>query len=143
MATYSGIIGEGGPPGAMERFRTLSQRAKDAEARLGTLESDSGWHAASPLLNGWANSGVAGDVVTRYRKLGGVVTVEASVSGGTLNLAAFQLPAAYRPSAAIYTAGVDSGGSGVSGWKIDASGNVVPLSGAANLRITVSFPADQ
>lgn len=143
MATYTGIIGEQGNAGALERFRTLSQRAKETDGRLATLEADSGWKAVSSFLNGWVNSGVAGDVGTRYRKLRGVVSVEASISTGAFNSAAFALPSGYRPSATVWTAGTDSGGSGVSVWKVDAAGNVVPVSGTATVRLTISFPADQ
>lgn len=145
MATYTGIIGEQGNAGALERFRTLSARAKDQETRISTLEAggDSGWQTVSSLLSGWANSGVAGDVVSRYRKLRGVVYVEVCISGGTFNNPAFLLPTGYRPSATIWVAGTDSGGSNVSSWKIDATGNVTPVTGAGVVRVTVSYPADQ
>lgn len=146
MATSSGIIGESGNAGALERFRTLSQRAKEADGRLAALEEDSGWTTVSSFLDTWANSGVAGDVVTRYRKLRGIVYVEASITGGTLAAPAFQLPAGSRPSAAIVMAGsgnVVGVSIDFSAWQISASGYVTPLSGTGVLRLVASFPADQ
>lgn len=94
---------------------------------------------APTFVNGWAN--FAGHhTVAYYKDLHSRVHLRGSMSGGTMNLAAFTLPVGYRPLATLFmTPGA--------GQQIDilSNGDVKPTVGASGdiYGLNFSFRAEQ
>ena len=109
----------------------------------GALE---GWHevgaASEPgFSNSWAWWG-AGHTTPAFRKHpSGLVEIKGLLAGGTINAAAFTLPAGYRPAVArIFAAVTDTG---LGRLDINSIGTVVPVSGGTSFfSINCSFYGD-
>lgn len=67
---------------------------KDSE-KLFPDQYDSGWIYPT-LENGWSNR-TTNASPARYRKIGNVVYIAGSITGGTFNSTIFTLPAGFRP----------------------------------------------
>lgn len=103
-------------------FDVLTQRAGNM---TGTAQDV----PASPTLtNGWANFGAPNGNASYYRDQFGVVRLSGVIKSGTVGLAAFVLPANYRPSSTMRFAAESNGAFGV--LTIDAAGNVTPAVGS-------------
>lgn len=59
------------------------------------------WTNVGSFSNGWGNFG-AGTHPARYRRIGDIIYIEGTISGGTVGAgAAFTLPVGFRPTAAL------------------------------------------
>ena len=91
---------------------------------------DTGWIAPS-LINSWANYG-GGYTSAGYRKVGDIVQLRGALTGGTIGLAGFTLPAGYRPMALVILATGYVTGSGGS-TNIFSNGSVQLEGGSPSL----------
>lgn len=82
--------------------------------------SDSLWVTPGSFTNSWTNGGGVA-----YRLIGNRVMLRGTLGGpGTANLAAFTLPAGYRPAQQVTFA--NGGGAGVGADDITSAGAVIP-----------------
>jgi hypothetical protein len=129
-------------PQAQHKQATLGN-ASSISSMTKEMVGDQNWTVVGAFSNGWSNVGGA-YVMARYRKDGmGFVHIEGSLTGGTIgNLAAFTLPVGYRPAARLTFAGVSGA---VNRADVDATGNVIPYSGANGLFAlsSLTFYADR
>lgn len=107
-----------------------------------TAIDDTGW-ASPTLLNSWSNLG-SGYVAARYKRRAGVVHVQGTITGGTATdgTVLFNLPAGFRPSAAMQLAVAAGSVSGVGRVEVQANGNVVAKTVTAPVSLQMSFPAE-
>lgn len=97
----------------------------DAVTNVLTALAVTAW-VAPTLGNAWVNFGGAYQVA-QYRKVGDEVELRGVIKGGTMNVAAFTLPAGFRPPALNQFATVSGG---VYGYiTVDPTGNVNPAVG--------------
>lgn len=91
------------------------------------LYGDTAWTTVLSFNNGWS----AGAITPRYRRTGTIVEINGSVTGGTLALNAFVLPAgppSYRPTAQVHKATSSNNAFGM--FFVDTGGNVIPQVGS-------------
>lgn len=106
------------------------------EDDLTFLYGDTGWTNVSVFTNSWASAG-AGNV-PRFALIGRVVYLNGMVTGGTINTAAFTLPAGYRPSQLQRFGNAFNAAFGQ--LTVNPAGNVIPAVGATtNVAIDCSF----
>ena len=107
-------------------------------AQLNQIGSDSGWLQMSSFTNTWSGT-------VYYRKVGTLVTLVGSISGGTA-AAAFTLPAGYRPSSlsgiSYYYPSIDTNGTTVNTLRVQTSGAVTPSTTNACQLATIQFYTD-
>lgn len=114
---------------------------------LALSHQDTGWHnvgaAGEPVFqSSWVNFGGI-YVPARFRKVGGIVTVEGMVKSGIVPNAIFTLPAGYRPSIRLYFGGVVQ--SAFARLDVLATGEIAFQTGAStpsDAGFLFSFPAD-
>jgi hypothetical protein len=94
---------------------------------------DTGWIALSSigggLQNSWANGGgpATGATVPGYRKIGNVIRLGGTVSGGSTNTVVTTLPAGFHPtSAQALPAGTTAGSNSFAYWGISTAGVIIP-----------------
>ncbi len=85
------------------------------------------WTAVA-FAGGWANLGAPAQVA-QYRRVGDEVQLRGVIAGGTIGLAAFTLPAGFRPPATLYGAQASNGAYGQ--MSVTAAGVVTPMVGSA------------
>lgn len=68
----------------------------DASISAGAI-TDPGWTAVTSFSNNWANFSSSYNAAA-YKKIGNFVYLRGLIKSGTINAAAFNLPAGYRPS---------------------------------------------
>lgn len=103
-------------------------------------------YIAPTLGNSWVNYGGIYNTAGYFKDACGVVHIRGLIKSGTLTATAFTLPAGYRPAARmILSTAAGTGGSDVHGrLDIDASGNVMPISGGNDyFSLQASFYATQ
>jgi hypothetical protein len=109
-----------------------SARAILAQFSHGRWNTDSAWIAPAAYLNNWrAFTGRT----PGYRLIGGLVYLRGGISGGSMNLAAFNLPVGYRPAEAhAFVVRMASSPESVATLAVGAGGDIVPqaTSGAWN-----------
>ena len=106
--------------------------------------NDTGWITPT-LINGWLQYGAGWDTIA-YRRLNGVVHLKGLMKSGTINAAAFVLPAGFRPGGLRMFAPASNAGGTVTATRcdIDNLGNVNPQAGT-NVAYSLSgicFPAE-
>lgn len=106
--------------------------------------SDSGWVAAT-LQNGWTNYG-SGYQEARYRKVGGEVYLEGTISPGTTTsgTAVFTLPTDMRPVSYLRVTASSNNASGFTRFEVNPNGSFQILTPAPSgaTSFTVSFRVD-
>lgn len=86
------------------------------------------WIAVSAFANSWVNFDAANNMVAAYRaEYADVIRVRGHIKNGTINLAAFTLPAGYRPLKTEYFIVWSNGAGQV--LRIDTNGAVVVATG--------------
>ena len=84
----------------------------------------------SPFQNGWANFAAATwSTAGYYLDSLGVVHLKGTISGGTTGLAAFTLPAGYRPTKNLFLLAASSTGEAL--LEVFSDGRVVPINAGA------------
>lgn len=118
----------GSAKGAVTRLANgVTGQLLQAGASAPVWAGDTVWTAPT-LLNSWVNFGSGNQVAGFFRDANGFVHLRGMVKSGTLTLAAFTLPAGYRPSANVNFACVSNGAFGQ--CFVDSSGNVMPQTGS-------------
>lgn len=106
------------------------------EDDLTFLYGDTGWTSVSGFTNSWTSN--AAPQVARYRLVGSMVTMQGSIGAGTLNTAAFTLPAGYRPTETVVF--VTDSNAAFGRFSITAAGVVMPITGATtNVQMCCTF----
>ena len=108
---------------AAERL-TAANMNTFVEANLAFLFGDTAWTNVATFTNSWT----AGAPAPAYILIGRVVYLRGMVTGGTINTAAYTLPAGYRPSATQRIAVPANGAFGY--FSITTAGVVTPVAGA-------------
>lgn len=128
----------------VERSAQLLKRSADDQRGR-----DEVWHvvgaAGEPAFqNGWASN--PAEPATRFKRVAGIVYVQARVTGGANATVAFTLPAGYRPNQEVFQICLDGGGSPafmtVSGLG-EVAVSTYSAGGDGKRRANFSFPADQ
>lgn len=130
---------------------TLAAGQSDMAERVGALEISIAQRAkpqwiTPTLLNGWVNLGNIGRYDAAYLKdSAGSVYIRGTIKNGALTMAAFILPAGYRPSKTIVCLVQNAASNAVGKLVIRSDGAVIPNEGT-NTEIgfdTISFLAEQ
>jgi hypothetical protein len=107
-------------------------------AQLNQIGSDSGWLQMSTFTNTWTGN-------VYYRKVGTLVTLAGSISGGTV-AAAFTLPSGYRPSSlggiSYYFPSIDVNGTTTNTVRVQTTGVVTPSTTSTVQLQSVQFYTD-
>src|SRR5215472_16626669 len=97
------------------------------------LYGDVAWTNVASFTNSWVNFG-SGAFSAGYRLVGNRVFLRGAIKSGTINTAAFTLPAGYRPTANINLVAVSN--LAVGAVQILSSGVVTPAAGS---NVWISF----
>lgn len=102
---------------------TAQQTALDLKAN----KAQEAWTAPT-FENSWANFGGSYNTAGYFKDALGIVHLKGLIASGTLQQAAFTLPAGYRPAGTEVLTGTSNGGYGQ--VRVNSSGQVIPFSGS-------------